>query len=120
MWLSNGIFIDKLFVAVQPNNSVTAEDSTAQFTAIASGISTTSESNFMYQWRKRNISVLPNKVSGINEQLLTIPNVVKSDEGLYYCIVINEWNRSVESDDVTLLVQGIYYIMYILVGIILW
>jgi len=45
-------------------------------------------------------------VSGVDRTVLTIHNLVKSDEGQYYCIVTNEWNRSVESNDVTLTVEG--------------
>ena len=62
--------------------------------------------NFMYQWRKRGSDSLPNKVSGVNEATLIIPNIIVSDEGQYYCIVTNEWGRSVESDDVILTVEG--------------
>ena len=60
----------------------------------------------MYQWRKRG-GDLPDKVSGVNREILTIPNVIESDEGQYYCIVSNEWGRSVESNDATLIVQGV-------------
>ena len=62
--------------------------------------------NFVYQWRKINAS-LPNKISGVNGTVLTIPNLVKSDEGMYYCTVTNEWRNSERSGDVTLIVQGI-------------
>ena len=81
------------------------ERGTANLTAIARGVNMRS---FMYQWRKRGSSSLPNKVSGVNGAVLTIPNLVKSDEGKYYCIVTNEWGNSVRSDDVTLTVQGMY------------
>jgi len=60
----------------------------------------------VYHWKKKGSKNLPNKVSGVNETILTIPNLVKSDEGQYYCTVTNEWNRSVESNDVTLIVSG--------------
>ena len=59
----------------------------------------------MYQWRKRD-GDLPDKVSGVNREVLTIPNVAESDEGQYYCIVTNEWGRSVESNDGSLTVEG--------------
>ena len=45
---------------------------------------------------------------GVNGEILTIPNVLESDEGQYYCIVTNEWNRNVESDEVTLAVFGMF------------
>ena len=73
--------------------------------ATASGVST-NESNFIYQWRKRDSSSLPDKVSGVNERVLTIPNANESDSGLYYCTVTNEWDRSLESADVLLTVFG--------------
>ena len=60
----------------------------------------------MYQWKKRGSNNLPDKVSGVNGAVLTIPNVLESDEGHYYCIVTNEWFKSEESNDVTLTVYG--------------
>ena len=75
----------------------------ATFTATTGGINM---NNFMYQWSKRNNASLPDKVSGVNGTVLTIPNVLESDEGQYYCIVTNEWGRSVESNNVILTVVG--------------
>ena len=77
----------------------------ANFTATATGIST-AENNFMYQWKKRDSDNLPSKVSGVNGTVLVVPSVAKTDEGRYYCIVTNEWGRSVRSDDVTLSIFG--------------
>ena len=73
--------------------------------ATASGIST-NESNFKYQWRKRNSNSLPDKVFGVNGRVLTIPNVDSSDSGSYYCTVTNEWDIRLESADVQLTVFG--------------
>ena len=63
--------------------------------------------NFMYQWRKRGSNQVPNKALGINEMTLSIPNLVKSDEGQYYCVVTNEWGRTAQSNNVMLIVAGI-------------
>ena len=63
--------------------------------------------NFMYQWSKRGSNSLPNKVSGVDGPTLTIPNLIESDEGRYYCTVTNEWGRSVKSDNIILIVEGI-------------
>ena len=92
-------------VTVEPDESVIGQGTTAMFTAIASGINT-SENNFVYQWSKRDSDSLPDKVSGVNGVVLTIPNVTESDEGQYYCNVTNEWGRSVKSNDVTLSTFG--------------
>ena len=81
----------------------------AEFTAVASGINT-NESNFMYQWRKRDSNGLSNTVPGANGAVLIIPSVSESDTGQYYCIITNEWGRSVESDNVSLAVFGTYII----------
>ena len=78
-----------------------------QITATASGIST-HERNFIYQWKKKDSESLPNKVSGVNGAVLTIPSVTDSDEGYYYCVVTNEWGKSVESNDINLTVYGMY------------
>ena len=65
--------------------------------------------NFIYQWKKRGSDFLPTKVLGVDDTLFTIPNLSISDEGDYYCTVTNEWNRIVESDDVTLIVTGMQF-----------
>ena len=80
------------------------ERGTVQFTATASGVNM---KRFEYQWRKRGNS-LPRKVSGVNGAVLTIPNLVESDEGVYYCTVTNQWGNSVRSDDVNLSIIGTY------------
>ena len=72
---------------------------------MASGVNT-SNSNFVYQWRKRDSNSLPDKVSGVNGSVLTIPNVTESDNGLYFCVVTNEWDRSLESANVELTAFG--------------
>ena len=101
------MFPDKLSVHVKPNNSLTGKGRTVHFNAIASGV-TTNKRNFRYQWRKRGSNSLSYKVSGIDGTVLTIPDVLESDEGQYYCIVTNEWDRSVKSGNITLLVQGMF------------
>ena len=65
--------------------------------------------NFIYQWKKRGSDFLPTKVLGVDDTLFAIPNLSISDEGDYYCTVTNEWNRIVESDDVTLIVTGMQF-----------
>ena len=91
-------------ISVVPNKKVTAKGKTINFTAVASGIST----NITYEWKKRGSNSLPHKVSGVNGTELTIPNVLESDEGQYYCIVTNEWGRSVESGFANLIIYGMY------------
>ena len=96
---------DQLTVEVMPRNVVVGQGNTAIFIAVTNGIST-SNNSFMYLWRKRDSNSLPSKVLGVNEAMLTIPNVTSDDEGQYYCTVTNEWDSSVESDDVTLSIFG--------------
>ena len=84
-----------------PVELVVGNGTVATFTAMGTGIGT-----IKYQWRKRDSDNLPDKVSGINKTVLTILNVLESDEGQYYCIVTNEWGRSVESNNVTLAIYG--------------
>ena len=95
---------DQLSLSVTPTNPVIGERGTAQFTATANGVSMR---NFVYQW-SRGSSSLPYKVSGINGVVLTIPDLVKSDEGVYYCTVTNEWGNSMRSNGITLSVKGMY------------
>ena len=101
------IFTDQLNINIT-GRLVSTKGKTAQFTAIASGIN---RNNFRYQWGKRSSNNLPEKVSGVNGTTLTIPNVTKPDQGQYYCTVTNEWNRSVESNDGTLIVSGMLIVM---------
>ena len=88
-----------------PSKLQTVRGGTARFTAIASGINTNNDT-FIYQWKKRGSNSLPDKVLGGNGTEITIPNVTESDEGFYYCVVTNEWGRSVESNDVNFTVYG--------------
>ena len=97
------LFIDQLVITISPNNLMIGSKTTAQFTATASGINM---NNFRYQWRKRGSNSLPDKVSGVKGRVLIIPDCNKSDEGEYFCIVTNEWNRSVESDNTILSIFG--------------
>jgi len=96
---------DQLSIIVGPSDTVYSEGETAQFTATAKGVR---KINFIYEWKKRGRNRLPNKVTGINGPVLTVPNLVNSDEGSYYCTVTNEWNSSVKSNDVVLAVEGTY------------
>ena len=95
-----------------PDDLVIGKGRTANFTAIATGISTV-ENNFVLQWQKRDSDSLSDKVSGVNGSVLSIPNVLESDGGSYYCIVTNEWGRMKMSDDVTLSIFGMFSISFI-------
>ena len=101
------LLADQLAIDVNPNASVISIGMNASFTAIATSI-TTSDSNFMYQWMKRNSGSLPDKVLGANDKEFIIPNVFGSDEGRYYCIVTNEWGTTARSTDVTLSIFGMF------------
>ena len=96
-------FTDQLGINVVPKNLITSKGKTIQFIAKASGAN---KPHFVYQWKKKDSAGLVSKVSGVNEAVLTIPDVVESDEGKYYCIVTNEWRRSLRSDDVALTIHG--------------
>ena len=97
-------FLDLLTITITGNLEI-PENKTAKLTAMADGIRTDTNS-FKYQWRKRDSDSFPDKVSVVNISVLTIPKFNKSDEGQYYCIVTNEWDRSVESNSVNLTVSG--------------
>ena len=94
-----------------PDDLVICKGTTANFTVMATGISTV-ENNFVLQWRKRDSDSLSDKVSGVNGSVLSIPNVLESDEGQYYCIVTNEWGSTARSNDVTLSIFGMFSISY--------
>ena len=81
-----------------------SEGGTVTFIAASTGI--TDKKQLIYLWKKNGRNRLPNKVSGRRSAMLTIPNLMKSDEGQYYCNVTNEWGNSVKSEYITLTVQG--------------
>ena len=95
-----------LSVQVTPISPTIGERGTAVFIATASDVNVNMNS-FMFQWRKRGSDSLPGKVSSVNEATLTIPNLIVSDGGQYYCIVTNEWGSIKKSDDIILAVEGI-------------
>jgi len=94
-----------LSINATSDNTLKIEAETAKLTSLAAGIN---KENFVYQWRVRNKTDLPGKVTGENGTRLTIPDLVQSDEGVYYCTVTNEWGRNVESNNITLTVSGKY------------
>ena len=103
-------------INIVADHSLVNKGGTVQFTATASGIGT-----LRYQWKKRGVDKLPDKVIGDNTQILKIPDIDKSDEGQYYCIVTNMWNRSVESNHINLIIYGTYvgqfvYCMIVVTG----
>ena len=92
-------------ITVMSDNLVIGRGRTANFTVMATGISS-NDSNFLYEWKKRDSDSLPLKVSGAKTEVLTIPSVLESDEGEYYCIVTNEWGSTARSIDVSLSIFG--------------
>ena len=70
------------------------------------GIRTTGVGTLWYEWRKSGVGQLPDKVSGRDTELLTIPEVDISDEGNYSCAVTNTWNVTVVSADINLATFG--------------
>ena len=96
---------DRLSIIVMPDELAVGSGRNATFIAMATGVNT-SRNSFHYQWRKKNGDNFPNGVSVVNTSVLTIPNVLESDEGQYYCIVTNEWSRSAWSNNVTLSIFG--------------
>ena len=55
--------------------------------------------DFVYQWKKKNDDLLPGRIAGITSPNLEIGRVIKSDSGFYYCVVMNQWNNTVKSDE---------------------
>ena len=56
---------------------------------------------FTYQWKKVGSDLLPDTASGENSARLTITSVSPSDSGIYYCIVMNQWGNTEQSDNAT-------------------
>ena len=97
--------LDQLSIRItSPHNPMIGQGGTVTFIAAASGI--TDKKKLIYLWKKNGKNKLPDKVSSHRSTTLTIPNLMKNDEGQYYCTVTNEWGNSVRSGYVTLTVQG--------------
>jgi len=71
---------------------------TATFTCSATG------DDVKCQWTKGS-GLFPSKVTGINTNILVIPDVRLSDDNTYYCTISND-GGSVTSDPVQLTVTG--------------
>ena len=104
--------VDQLSVSITSNINpdednlmkfTVGERATVNFTAIASGIN---KHNFVYKWKRKGNKAFPDKVSNVSRAVLTIPNVLESDKGKYYCTVTNEWGSTEQSSDVTLAIKG--------------
>ena len=93
-----------LFINSTMTDLTKDETDTVQLSVTASGIN---KENFVYEWRKRD-NDLPLKVSGVDQKVLTIPKLLESDEGTYFCTVTNNWSRSMVSNDIRIIVQGIH------------
>ena len=83
------------------NNSLVAEGKTAKL-----AINTTGKETLTYQWSRRGAGRFPDKALCRNTKELIIPEASRSDEGVYYCIVSNISNITVESDNVKLTTYG--------------
>ena len=95
------LYIDLLAISIVSSDILVNKGGAVQFIASASGVGTLS-----YQWKKRGVEKLPDKVIGQSTSILEIPSVAKFDEGEYYCVVTNVWNRSLNSGNVNLKIYG--------------
>ena len=100
-------FTGQFTVTVTCNNSLVAEGKTAKL-----AINTTGEGTLTYRWRRRGAGWFPDKALCRDTKALIIPEVDRSDEGEYYCIVSNISNITVESDNIELTTYGML-IVYI-------
>ena len=56
---------------------------------------------FTYQWKKVGSDSLSDTASGENSANFTIILITPTDGGMYYCIVMNQWGKRVQSDNAT-------------------
>ena len=61
----------------------------------------TGRRSFTYEWKKVGSDSLSDYASEGNSTELTITSVKSSDSGLYYCIVTNQWEIMVKSNNAT-------------------
>ena len=62
------------------------------------------KNGFTYQWKRRDGTSLPNTASKETTPNLKIRSVTPSDSGSYYCVVMNQWGNTIESNDAAVIV----------------
>ena len=83
---------------MQPEDVIVSEGHTVVLSIDARG---EGKDSFTYEWKKVGSDSLPDTASGGNSTEFTITSVSPSDSGLYYCIVMNQWEAMVKSNNVT-------------------
>ena len=86
-------------VFIQPKNTTVTSSSDVTLTCISSSYNAPS-----FSWHRIN-GVLPMRSSGQNTNKLTIHNVVKADEGEYYCMGI-QFKHCAVSNNAMVVVNG--------------
>ena len=87
---------DDLNVKMQSKHITVSKGGTVVLSVNATGVG---KDMFTYQWKKVGNDSLPDTASGGNSTQLTITSITPSDSGMYYCIVINQWENMVQSDN---------------------
>ena len=89
---------DDINIGTQPQNVTVAKGNKVDLSIMARG---PGRKMFTYQWKKVGSDSLPDTASGENSAKLTITSITPSDDGLYYCIVMNQWGNIAQSDNAT-------------------
>ena len=96
MWLL--IITDDIVISQHPESVTLATGNMLTLSVTASG---PGNNSFKYQWKSRNSTSLPDGANGVKTSNLKIRSVTTSDSGSYYCVVMNQWGKMMESNNAT-------------------
>ena len=95
------IFTDYIAITHHPQSVVLAKGNILHLSVTADG---PGKRKFKYQWKKRDSNLSPNRVIEKKTAQITISSVTSADDGLYYCVVTNQWGNMTESNNATVTV----------------
>ena len=104
------VLVPRPVLVSHPSSLYTNLTQAATFTCNAIGY------NVSYQWTIGSGS-FPSKATGINSNILVIPDVRSSDNNRYMCVASNQ-GGSISSKGAKLTVTGIVIIMYTYFGVL--
>jgi len=90
------LFIDDITISNHPKSVTLAKGNMLRLSVTASG---PGKGNFTYQWKRKDNTSLPNTASRDTTPNFKIRSITLTDSGSYYCVVMNQWGNTKESNE---------------------